>query len=430
MSAPLKSIEGTGDIAALLGEIARQARAAARVLALASTNQKDRALELMAEAVRAQLSRILAANGEDIAEARASGMIGAFLDRLILDTARVEAIAAAIDAVRALKDPVGVVTESWTRPNGMSIERVRVPLGVIGIIYESRPNVTADAGALCLKSGNAAILRGGSDSLRSSRAIVAALAEGLRAAGLPEAAIQLIPTRDRAAVGLMLGGLDGNIDVLVPRGGKSLVARVQAEARVPVFAHLEGVCHVYVDKAASQEMAKKIVLNAKMRRTGVCGAAETLLVDRAAAAKFLKPLVDMLIDAGCEIRGDKATLAVDSRVKPATEEDWSTEYLDAIIAVKVVDGVAAAIEHIERYGSHHTDAIVTDDTAAAETFLREVDSAIVLHNASTQFADGGEFGFGAEIGIATGRLHARGPVGVDQLTTFKYRIRGSGQIRP
>ncbi len=384
----------------------------------------------MAGAIRGQISRILAANAEDIAEARASGVTGAFLDRLALDAARVAAIASAIDAVRALKDPVGVVTESWTRPNGMTIERVRVPLGVIGIVYESRPNVTADAGALCLKSGNAAILRGGSDSLRTSRAIVAALGQGLREAGLPEAAIQLVPTRDRAAVGLMLSGLDGNIDVIVPRGGKSLVARVQAEARVPVFAHLEGVCHVYVDKAASLSMAKKIVLNAKMRRTGVCGAAETLLVDRAAAATLLKPLVEMLLDAGCEIRGDKATLAVDSRVKAATEEDWSTEYLDAIIAVKVVDGVAAAIEHIERYGSHHTDAIVTDDAAAASKFLREVDSAIVLHNASTQFADGGEFGFGAEIGIATGRLHARGPVGVDQLTTFKYRIRGSGQIRP
>ena len=312
----------------------------------------------------------------------------------------------------------------------MTIERVRVPLGVIGIIYESRPNVTADAGVLCLKSGNAAILRGGSDSLRSSRAIHAALLAGLREAGLPEAAIQLVPTRDRAAVGLMLGGLDGTIDVIVPRGGKSLVARVQAEARVPVFAHLEGVCHVYVDKAASLDMAKKIVLNAKMRRTGVCGAAETLLVDRAAAASHLKPLIEMLIDAGCEIRGDKATQMIDKRVKLASEEDWSTEYLDAIIAAKLVDGVDAAIAHIERYGSHHTDAIVTDDAATAEKFLREVDSAIVLHNASTQFADGGEFGFGAEIGIATGRLHARGPVGVDQLTTFKYRIRGSGQIRP
>ncbi|HMJ43573.1 MAG TPA: glutamate-5-semialdehyde dehydrogenase, partial [Pseudolabrys sp.] len=309
-------------------------------------------------------------------------------------------------------------------------ERVRVPLGVIGIIYESRPNVTADAGALCLKSGNAAILRGGSDSTRSSRAVHAALQQGLREAGLPEAAIQLVPTRDRAAVGLMLTGLDGNLDVIVPRGGKSLVARVQAEARVPVFAHLEGVVHVYIDKAASLAMAKTIVLNAKMRRTGVCGAAETLLVDRAVAATHLKPLIEMLIDAGCEIRGDKATQAVDTRVKQVSEEDWSTEYLDAIIAAKVVDGVDAAIEHIERYGSHHTDAIITDDAATAEKFLAQVDSAIVLHNASTQFADGGEFGFGAEIGIATGRLHARGPVGVDQLTTFKYRIRGSGQTRP
>jgi len=305
-----------------------------------------------------------------------------------------------------------------------------VPLGVIGIVYESRPNVTADAGALCLKSGNAAILRGGSDGLRSSRAIVAALGAGLREAGLPEGAIQLVPTRDRAAVGLMLTGLDGAIDVIVPRGGKGLVARVQAEARVPVFAHLEGVCHVYVDKAASLDMAKSIVLNAKMRRTGVCGAAETLLVDRAGSATFLKPLVEMLIAAPCEVRGDADTLAVDKRVKPASEEDWSTEYLDAIIAVKLVDGVDGAIAHIERYGSHHTDAIITADKAAADKFLREVDSAIVLHNASTQFADGGEFGFGAEIGIATGRLHARGPVGVDQLTTFKYRIRGSGQIRP
>jgi len=430
MTAPLKSIEGTGDIAASMAAIGRDARLTARVLALAPAAQKDRALDLMAAAVRAQKARILAANAEDLTEARAGGLTGAFLDRLTLDDARVEAIAVAIEAVRALKDPVDTITESWSRPNGMFIERVRVPLGVIGIIYESRPNVTADAAALCLKSGNAAILRGGSDGMRSSRAIHAALQDGLREAGLPEAAIQLVPTRDRAAVGLMLTGLDGHIDVIVPRGGKSLVVRVQAEARVPVFAHLEGVCHVYVDKAASLDMAKKIVLNAKMRRTGVCGAAETLLVDRAAAATHLKPLIEMLIDAGCEIRGDKATQAIDSRVKQASEEDWSTEYLDAIITAKVVDGVAAAIEHIERYGSHHTDAIVTDDKATAEKFLREVDSAIVLHNASTQFADGGEFGFGAEIGIATGRLHARGPVGAEQLTTFKYRIRGSGQIRP
>jgi glutamate-5-semialdehyde dehydrogenase len=430
MTAPLKSIEGSADIAGTMADIGRRARSAARLLALAPAEQKDRALEGMAAAVRDQASAILAANADDAAEARSGGVTGAFLDRLSLDAARVQAIAAGIDVVRALKDPVGIVTESWTRPNGMRIERVRVPLGVIGIIYESRPNVTADAGVLCLKAGNAAILRGGSDSMRSSRAILAALGEGLQAAGLPAASIQLVPTRDRAAVGLMLQGLDGNIDVIVPRGGKGLVARVQAEARVPVFAHLEGVCHVFVHRAASLDMAKKIVLNAKMRRTGVCGAAETLLVDRACAATHLKPLIDGLSEAGCEIRGDAATLAADKRVKPATEEDWATEYLDAIIAVKVVDDLSAAIAHIERYGSHHTDAIITDDRAAAETFLREVDSAIVLHNASTQFADGGEFGFGAEIGIATGRLHARGPVGVDQLTTFKYRIHGSGQTRP
>jgi glutamate-5-semialdehyde dehydrogenase len=430
MTAPLKSIEGTGDIAAAMGEIGRKARAAARVLALASTAQKDDALARMAAAIRAQKDRILAANAEDVAEARAAGVAGSLLDRLALNEARVEGIAAGIEAIRAIKDPVGAVTEAWTRPNGMRIERVRVPLGVIGIIYESRPNVTADAGALCLKSGNAAILRGGSDSTRSSRAIVAAMEQALGEAGLPPAAIQLVPTRDRSAVGFMLGGLDGNIDVIVPRGGKGLVARVQAEARVPVFAHLEGVCHVYVDKAASLDMAKTIVLNAKMRRVGVCGAAETLLVDRACAPTHLKPLVDMLLDAGCEIRGDKAVQAADSRVKPAAEDDWGTEYLDAIIAAKVVDGVDGAIAHIERYSSHHTDAIITDDAATAEKFLAQVDSAIVLHNASTQFADGGEFGFGAEIGIATGRLHARGPVGAEQLTTFKYRIRGSGQTRP
>ena len=432
MTAPLKSIEGTGDqsMALAMAGIGRAARAAARALALASAEQKDRARDLMAVAVRAQKARILAASAEDLTEARNAGLSAAVIDRLALDDKRVEGIAVAIEAVRALKDPVGVVTESWTRPNGMTIERVRVPLGVIGIIYESRPNVTADAGALCLKSGNAAILRGGSDSTRSSRAIHAAIQQGLREAGLPEAAIQLVPTRDRAAVGMMLTGLDGNIDVIVPRGGKSLVARVQAEARVPVFAHLEGVVHIYIDKAASLDMARTIVLNAKMRRTGVCGAVETLLVDRAVAATHLKPLVEMLLDAGCEVRGDKDTQAIDSRVKQASEEDWSTEYLDAIISVKVVDGVDAAIAHIEHYGSHHTDAIITADTATAEKFLREVDSAIVLHNASTQFADGGEFGFGAEIGIATGRLHARGPVGAEQLTTFKYRILGSGQTRP
>ncbi len=430
MTAPLKSIEGTGDIAAAMAEVGRNARAAARVLALAPAAQKDRALAAMAAAIRSQAPAILAANAEDVAEARKGGANQAFLDRLSLNAARVEAMAAGMETIRDLKDPVGTVMASWTRPNGMTIERVRVPLGVVGIIYESRPNVTADAGALCLKSGNAAILRGGSDSLRSSRAIHLAMQQGLRAAGLPEAAIHVVQTRDRAAVGLMLAGLDGNIDVIVPRGGKGLVARVQAEARLPVFAHLEGVCHVYVDKAADLAMAKEIVLNAKMRRTGVCGAAETLLVDRAVAASHLKPLVDMLIDAGCEIRGDRPTQAIDKRVKPIMEEDWAAEYLDAILAVGLVDGVEEAIAHIDRYGSHHTDAIVTADPAAAEKFLREVDSAIVLHNASTQFADGGEFGFGAEIGIATGRLHARGPVGVEQLTTFNYRIRGSGQIRP
>jgi glutamate-5-semialdehyde dehydrogenase len=430
MTAPLKSIEGTANVTGAMAEIGRAARAAARVLALSPAEQKNRALAAMAAAIRSQKPSILAANADDVAEGRAGGLSGAFLDRLSLDDAGVEAMAAGIEVIAGLKDPVGAVMDSWTRPNGMTIERVRVPLGVVGIIYESRPNVTADAAALCLKAGNAAILRGGSDSLRSSRAIHVALEAGLRAANLPPAAVQLVPTRDRAAVGLMLGGLDGNIDVIVPRGGKGLVARVQAEARLPVFAHLEGVCHVYVDKAADLAMAKKIVLNAKMRRTGVCGAAETLLVDRAAEATHLKPLIEELIAAGCEVRGDTAAQAADGRVKSAKEDDWSTEYLDAIITAGLVNGVDEAIAHIERYGSHHTDAIVTEDATAAEKFLRGVDSAIVLHNASTQFADGGEFGFGAEIGIATGRLHARGPVGVEQLTTFNYRIRGSGQIRP
>jgi len=430
MTAPLKTIEGTSDIAAVMRDIGRRAKSAARTLALSSGAQRDKALAAMAKAVRDSEAGILAANAEDIAEAKASGTTPAFLDRLSLDGNRVAAMADGITTVRDLADPVGAVTESWTRPNGMTIERVRVPLGVIGVIYESRPNVTADAAVLCLKAGNAAILRGGSESFRSARAIHAALVEGLRAADLPEDAIQLVPTRDRAAVGLMLAGLDGTVDVIVPRGGKGLVARVQAEARVPVFAHLEGVVHVYVDKTADLDMAKEIVLNAKLRRTGVCGAAETLLVDRAAVKTHLKPLVAMLLDAGCEVRGDADTQKADARVKPASEDDWPAEYLDAIIAAKVVDGVDAAIAHIERYGSHHTDAIVAADQKAADKFLSEVDSAIVLHNASTQFADGGEFGFGAEIGIATGRMHARGPVGVEQLTTFKYRIRGTGQIRP
>jgi len=434
MNAPLKAVGSQGKVESKLDAtmrgIGRGARKAARVLALAPAAQKNRALAAMAKAIRSSEAAILAANREDLAEAKASNATAAFLDRLTLDAAWIEAMAESLDVIRKLKDPVGTVMASWRRPNGMRIERVRVPLGVVGVIYESRPNVTADAGALCLKAGNAAILRGGSEGFRSAQAIHAAMVAGLLDAGLPAAAISLVPTRDRAAVGMMLAGLDGALDVIVPRGGKDLVARVQMEARVPVFAHLEGVCHVYVDGKAKLPMAKAIVLNAKMRRTGVCGAAETLLVDRAAAAKMLKALVTMLLEAGCEIRGDAAVQAVDSRVKPASEADWSAEYLDAIIAAGVVDGVDAAIDHIERYGSHHTDAIVTEDKTAAEKFLREVDSAIVLHNASTQFADGGEFGFGAEIGIATGRLHARGPVGVEQLTSFKYRIRGSGQTRP
>jgi len=430
MSAPLKTVESTNDISGLLHEIGQRAKEASRTLALAPTARKDAALSAMAAAIKTHQREIMAANQQDLADAKASGANAAFLDRLALDEKRIAAMAEGVEVVRALADPVGVVTERWTRPNRMIIERVRVPLGVVGIIYESRPNVTADAAALCLKAGNAAILRGGSESQRSNRAIHAALVEGLRSASLPSGAIEFVPTRERTAVGMMLSGLGGAIDVIVPRGGKSLVERVQAEAKVPVFAHLEGVCHVYVDKAAELGMAKAILLNAKMRRTGVCGAAETLLVDRAISASHLKPLVTMLLDAGCEVRGDEAARAVDSRVRPASEADWSTEYLDAIISAKLVDGVDGAIAHIERYGSHHTDAIVTEDQRAAEKFLSEVDSAIVLHNASTQFADGGEFGFGAEIGIATGRFHARGPVGVEQLTSFKYRVRGTGQVRP
>jgi len=430
MTAPLKAIDGNADLEALMTDLAAKARMAARVLALAPPEQKNRALAAIERAIRANAAAILAANAEDVAEARAAGTTSAFLDRLTLTQSRIDGMADGVATVREIADPIGSITESWQRPNGMTIERVRVPLGVIGVIFESRPNVAADAGVLCLKSGNAVILRGGSDSFRSCRAIHDCLVQGLREAGLPEAAISLVPTRDRAAVGLMLSGLNGGIDVIVPRGGKSLVARVEAEARVPVFAHLEGVNHVYVDAGADLEMAKSIVLNAKMRRTGVCGAAETQLVDRAAAATSLKPLVEMLLDAGCEVRGDDAVQKVDVRVKPASAEDWDTEYLDAVIAARVVDGVGEAIAHIHDHGSHHTDSIVTEDAKAAEKFLSEVDSAIVLHNASTQFADGGEFGFGAEIGIATGKFHARGPVGAEQLTSFKYRVRGTGQTRP
>jgi glutamate-5-semialdehyde dehydrogenase len=408
----------------------RMAREAARELALASTEQKNAALEAMAARLEAGMAAILDANKNDIDAARGKGRDDAFIDRLALNEARVAGMAKGLCDIAALSDPVGAVIASWKRPNGLEISRVRVPLGVIGIIYESRPNVTADAGGLCLKSGNAVILRSGSESFLSSLVICNALTEGLTEVGLPQAAIQLVPTVQREAVGFMLAGLGGAIDVIVPRGGKSLVARVQEEARVPVFAHLEGVCHVYVHAPADLDMAKAIVLNAKMRRTGICGAAETLLVDRAAAPTHLKPLVEILIDAGCEVRGDEDTQKVDVRVKPASEDDWSTEYLDAIVAVKVVDGLDEATDHIARYGSQHTEAIITDDKAAAECFLERVDSAIVLHNASTQFADGGEFGMGAEIGIATGRLHARGPVGLEQLTTFKYVVHGSGQTRP
>ncbi|MBB4020041.1 glutamate-5-semialdehyde dehydrogenase [Chelatococcus caeni] len=430
MSESLKVISGSDDIAALMHDIGRRARIAARALAIAPEETKTRALNEAAAALRADKAAILAANAEDVAEARRNGQAASYIDRLALDEGRVEAIAAAVEAVAALPDPVGRTLATFTRPNGLVIERVATPLGVVGVIFESRPNVTADAGALCLKAGNAAILRTGSDSFRSASAIAAAMARGIAAAGLPAEAVQLVPTREREAVGLMLGGLGGNIDVIVPRGGKSLVARVQAEARVPVFAHLDGICHVYVHAAADLAMAKTIVLNAKMRRTGICGAAETLLVDRACAATHLAPLVTMLLDAGCAVRGDAATQAVDARVTPASEEDWRTEYLDAIIAVRVVDGLDDAMAHIDTYGSHHTESILTEDAAAAARFLAEVDSAIVMHNASTQFADGGEFGFGAEIGIATGRMHARGPVGVEQLTSFNYRVHGSGQTRP
>ncbi len=409
--------------------LGQEAKVAARMLALAPTSQKNDALRAAASSLRAHIAEILNTNAADRKSARDAGRPDSFIDRLTLTEARVEAMARGLDEIAALTDPVGEIIAAWERPNGLKISRVRVPLGVIGIIYESRPNVTADAGALCLKSGNAVILRGGSECFESNRIIHACLVKGLKAAGLPGAAIQLVATTDRDAVGHLLEGLGGAIDVIVPRGGKSLVERVQKEARVPVFAHLEGICHVYADKAADLEKARAIVLNAKLRRTGICGAAETLLVDEADAGRLLQPLVAALLDASCEVRGDAATCAADSRVAPASEADWATEYLDAIISVKVVPGVRGAVEHIARYGSRHTDSIVTEDAGAAETFLREVDSAIVLHNASTQFADGGEFGMGAEIGIATGRFHARGPVGVEQLTTFKYVVRGDGQTR-
>lgn len=418
------------DTVELMAVIGRDAKRAAARLARASREEKDAALREAARQLRLHTSDILAANELDLAAARDASRPAAFIDRLTLSEARIEAMASGLETIAQLDDPVGELIAEWRRPNKLKIERVRTPLGVIGVIYESRPNVTADAGALCLKSGNASILRGGSESYHSARAIHGSLVEGLRAAGLPEAAIQLVPTTDRAAVGEMLRGLDGAIDVIVPRGGKSLVGRVQNDARVPVFAHLEGICHIYLDRGADLADAVPIIVNSKLRRTGVCGAVETLLVDGQAPEGYLEASVKALLDGGCEVRGDAATLAVDPRVKPATEADWGTEYLDAIISVKMVDGVDEAIEHIAHYGSNHTDCILTECYGTAALFLARVDSAIVLHNASTQFADGGEFGMGAEIGIATGKMHARGPVGVEQLTSFKYIVRGAGQIRP
>ena len=411
-------------------ETGGKAREAARALALASADAKNAALVTMAAMLRNFAGPILEANALDMEAAKAAGRPAAFIDRLTLTPSRVDAMARGLEDIAALPDPVGAMIDHWTRPNGLRIERVRVPLGVVGMIFESRPNVLADAGGLCLKSGNAVILRGGSDGLNSCRAIHHALVAGLRQAGLAEEVIQLVDNPDREAVGMMLAGLGGAIDVIVPRGGRSLVARVQEEARVPVFAHLDGINHIFVHEAANLDIALSVVVNAKMRRTGVCGAAEALLVDEACAATHLAPLIAALIEAGCEVRGDAAARATDARVIPARDEDWGHEFLDAIIAVKTVPGLDAAMAHIERHGSRHTDCILTEDASAASRFLSEVDSAIVLHNASTQFADGGEFGMGAEIGIATGRFHARGPVGVEQLTTFKYRVHGSGQVRP
>ncbi|QTN97700.1 glutamate-5-semialdehyde dehydrogenase [Brucella sp. 458] len=419
----------TKDIAQVMAEVGRKAKAAAAPLSIATSEQKNKALNAAGDAILEARADILEANRLDLANAEKNGMAASFVDRLTLNEARIDAIAEGIRAIAALPDPVGEVIAEWDRPNGLHIERVRTPLGVIGVIYESRPNVTADAGALCLKAGNAVILRGGSDSAHSSAAIHKALVKGLEAANLPADAIQIVPVTDRAAVGEMLKGLGGAIDVIVPRGGKSLVARVQSEARVPVFAHLEGICHLYIDKSADLDMARRIALDAKMRRTGICGAAETLLVDRAVASTHLVPILGDLAARGCEIRGSAEVLALYPAAKPATEEDWSTEYLDAIISVALVDGISGGIDHINRYSSHHTEAIVAEDAQTVARFFNEIDSAILLHNASTQFADGGEFGMGAEIGIATGKMHARGPVGVEQLTSFKYRVRGSGQVR-
>jgi glutamate-5-semialdehyde dehydrogenase len=418
------------DLVAIMADMGKRARQAAKILATVPTKQKDAALLASAMLVRANAGDILEANAKDMEFGRAKGLSKSMMDRLMLNDERVEAIAKSIEDVVALKDPVGDILKDWDQPSGLNISRVRVPLGVIGVIYESRPNVTADAAVLCLKAGNAVILRGGSESFHSSRAIYACLEEGMAAANLPDGSVQIVPTTDRAAVGEMLKGLGGNLDVIVPRGGKSLVERVQNDARVPVFAHLEGLCHVFIDGNADLEMATEIVVNAKMRRTGICGAAETVLVDRAVADTHLGPVVSALINAGCEVRGDEGTQKADDRVKPATSTDFETEYLDAIISIALVDGITDAMRHIDQYGSNHTDCIVTENEETAARFLNEVDSAIVLHNASTQFADGGEFGMGAEIGIATGKFHARGPVGLEQLTSFKYQVRGKGQTRP
>ncbi len=430
MSAALEEVTTSKDIATLMTNMGQAAREAARQLAVASRATKDEALLVAADELQKRSSGIIDANKRDLETATKAQQPESFLDRLMLDQGRIEKIADGLREIAKLDDPVGSKLAAWDRPNGLKIERVRTPIGVIGIIYESRPNVTADAGALCLKAGNAAILRGGSDSYYSSHAILECLVHGLEKTSLPTAAIQMVPTTDRAAVGHMLAGLNGAIDVIVPRGGKSLVARVQDEARVPVFAHLEGICHVYVDRGADIDMARDIVVNGKMRRTGICGATETVLVDKNAHEDYLSPVVMALLEAGCEVRGDQSAQKVDKRVKPAADNDWETEYLDAIVSVKLVDGVDEAISHIAKHGSQHTDCIVTECQGTADLFLSRVDSAIVMHNASTQFADGGEFGMGAEIGIATGRMHARGPVGVEQLTTFKYVVRGAGQTRP
>ena len=417
------------DIKAMMAEIGQRAKQAQASLSTATREAKDTALTEAAASLRRRQNEILSENAKDMTYGEEKGLSKAMLDRLLLTEDRVEAMAKGLEDIAKLDDPVGTALAEWDRPNGLKIERRRVPLGVIGVIYESRPNVTADAGGLCLKAGNASILRGGSESFHSSAAILESLQEGLRGAGLPEDSIQTVPTRDRAAVGEMLTMTD-TIDVIVPRGGKSLIQRVIDESKVPLFQHLEGLCHSYVNKAADPDMAKNVVLNAKMRRTGICGATENILVDRDAAGQLLPGILDGLVQAGCEVRGDADVQAMDQRVIPATEEDWDTEYLDSIVAVKLVDGIDDAIQFIGTHGSDHTDAIITEDAQAAEKFINEVDSAIVLVNASTQYADGGEFGMGAEIGISTGKLHARGPVGVEQLTSFKYVVRGSGQCRP